>query len=981
MDLHVVGPAATPEERAAIDGVLDPVIGAPRSGWAGGTRDPAVDGHVAHGGHEARERRDLLLPALEAAAGRIGWVSRGALNHVSKRLAVPPAEAYGVASFYALLPTTPRPPIVAHVCDDIACRLAGAERICEDLERRHGPAGSATADGAATWMRSPCLGQCERAPAVMVTSAGPQPTTHVRGDLYGGDDVLSMLETARVSPDMNIDVADYGDLAPQAGDPSLRLLTRVGRVDPRSLDAYREDGGYEALRAALKMGAAAVIEEVTASKLVGRGGAAFPTGRKWAAVAQQPATPRYLVCNADESEPGTFKDRVILEHDPFALVESMTIAGYAIGASRGYLYLRGEYPLARRRLAAAIDQARRADLLGSNVAGSGWSYDIELRIGAGAYIAGEETALFESIEGGRPEPRNKPPFPVEIGLFGKPTAVNNVETLVNVPLILRNGGRAYATIGTEGSTGPKLFCVSGHVERPGVYETDFGSTLGDLIQLAGGVKGDRRIQAILLGGAAGAFVGRDRLGTKLTFEGTRAAGATLGSGVVMVFDETADLPGALRRIAAFFRDESCGQCVPCRVGTVRQEELLARLAAGRPLGSLDTELALFDDLARAMRDASICGLGQTASSAIESAIKGGLVHFDAIAGRRVMDPDISRIYTELPARPSRVPEAPPAPEVPTVELSIDGAPVAVPAGSTILEAARSVGIDTPTLCYLENLTPVNVCRVCVVEVTGSRVLVPACSRRVEAGMEVQTDSERVRHSRRLVLELLGSSVDLSLAGPAEPDGDLARYGTQYGADATRFGRPAAPAAAGERDAREPGHHHDPSVSASHPATAETVAQPVKVDNDLYVRDYSRCILCYKCVEACGEDAQNTFAIAVAGRGFDARISTEFDVALPESACVYCGNCIGVCPTGALMFKSEFDMREAGTWAPEEQTVTDTICPYCGVGCTLSLHVQDNRIVKVTSPSDSSVTEGHLCVKGRFGYEFVQVLPKGTPRPE
>ena len=343
--------------------------------------------------------------------------------------------------------------------------------------------------------------------------------------------------------------------------------------------------------------------------------------------------------------------------------------------------------------------------------------------------------------------------------------------------------------------------------------------------------------------------------------------------------------------------------------------------------------------------------------------------------------DIGHIFIDPPARASRIPGPPPAREIPQVEITIDGAAVSVPAGSTILEAARSVGVDTPTLCYLESLTPVNVCRVCVVEVTGSRVLVPACSRRVEAGMEVQTDSERVRHSRRLVLELLESSVDLSLAGPAEPDGDLARYATQYGADGARFGPAARKAAAGERDAREPGHHHAPVVDRQHPATAETVAQPVKVDNDLYVRDYSRCILCYKCVEACGEDAQNTFAIAVAGRGFDARISTEFDVPLPESACVYCGNCIGVCPTGALMFRSEFDMREAGTWAPEEQTVTDTICPYCGVGCTLSLHVQDNRIVKVTSPSDSSVTEGHLCVKGRFGYEFVQLLPKGTPRPE
>lgn len=333
---------------------------------------------------------------------------------------------------------------------------------------------------------------------------------------------------------------------------------------------------------------------------------------------------------------------------------------------------------------------------------------------------------------------------------------------------------------------------------------------------------------------------------------------------------------------------------------------------------------------------------------------------------------IERIYYEPPARPTRVPEPPPAPETPPVEVTIDGQVVAVPAGATILDAARSLGIDTPTLCHLENLTPVNVCRVCVVEVTGSRVLVPACSRPVEAGMEIATDSERVRHSRRLVLELLASSVDVSLAGPAVPDGDLARYAERYGADPTRFGPPSPTAAAGERDAREPGHHHEPSRAA----VAETVAQPVKVDNDLYVRDYSRCILCYKCVEACGDDAQHTYAIAVAGRGFDARISTEWDVPLPESACVYCGNCIGVCPTGALMFRSEHEMRAEGTWAPDAQTVTETICPYCGVGCVLELHVQDDEIVKVTSPLDSSVTGGHLCVKGRFGFQFVQLRPKG-----
>jgi NADH-quinone oxidoreductase subunit F len=327
------------------------------------------------------------------------------------------------------------------------------------------------------------------------------------------------------------------------------------------------------------------------------------------------------VCNADESEPGTFKDRVIMEHDPFALIEGMTIEAFATGASRGYLYLRGEYPLAGERLATAIAAARGVGLLGPDIDGSGFAFDIEIRRGAGAYICGEETALFESIEGGRGEPRNKPPFPVEVGLFGKPTAINNVETLINVPLILREGAAAFAAIGTEGSTGPKLFCLSGHVARPGVYEVPFGATMRELVELAGGVPGGRAIRAILLGGAAGTFVGPDALDTPLTFEGTRAIGAALGSGVVMVFDETTDLVDILRRIAEFFRDESCGQCVPCRVGTVRQEELLARLAAGTPRGSVATELALLREIGQAMRDASICGLGQTASAAIESALR------------------------------------------------------------------------------------------------------------------------------------------------------------------------------------------------------------------------------------------------------------------------------------------------------------------------------------------------------------------------
>jgi predicted molibdopterin-dependent oxidoreductase YjgC len=316
---------------------------------------------------------------------------------------------------------------------------------------------------------------------------------------------------------------------------------------------------------------------------------------------------------------------------------------------------------------------------------------------------------------------------------------------------------------------------------------------------------------------------------------------------------------------------------------------------------------------------------------------------------------------QVPVPRGPLPVIPPPRVRNTVELTIDGEKVAVPEGATLLDAARQLGIETPTLCYLENLTPVNVCRVCVVELEGARTLVPACSRKAEPGMVVKTDSERVRLSRRLVLELLSSSVDVSTAP------QLLAYMKTYEAEPARFGPPAPPHGPGERDAARPGHHHSPEGIC-----AANVEQPVKIDNDLYVRDYSKCILCYKCVEACGEDAQNTFAIAIAGRGFEARVSTEYDVPLPSSACVYCGNCIGVCPTGALMFKSEHDMRKADTWDETRQTETDTICPYCGVGCTLTVHVQDEKIVKVTSPIDHDVTRGHLCIKGRFGWEFVNL---------
>jgi NADH-quinone oxidoreductase subunit F len=387
---------------------------------------------------------------------------------------------------------------------------------------------------------------------------------------------------------------------PQAGDASLLLLRRAGRVDPLSLDAYLADGGFTALAAARELGPEDVIARVAASGLTGRGGAAFPTAVKWEAVRTQAATPHYLVCNADESEPGTFKDRTLIENDPFALIEAMSIAALAIGAEQAFIYLRGEYPRAESTLQHALAECRERGLLGDG-------FDITLRRGAGAYICGEETAIFNSIEGFRGEPRNKPPFPFEVGLFGKPTAVNNVETLYNIPNIVLHDGPANR----------RLFCVSGAVQAPGVYEVELGVTLGGLIELAGGMRDGSELQAVLLGGAAGGFAGPSDLDLPLTPDATRAEGLTLGSGVVMVHDQHVDLIDQLQRIAAFFRDESCGQCVPCRVGTVRQQEAVARLARGED-GTVD--LALLRDIGAAMKDASICGLGQTAANAIESAI-------------------------------------------------------------------------------------------------------------------------------------------------------------------------------------------------------------------------------------------------------------------------------------------------------------------------------------------------------------------------
>ena len=573
MDLRLMLERPTEVERRAVDDVVGPI-------------EP-YDGRVVRGGHAARARRHLLIPALHAVQDVSGAVSKGALAYICERLTVAPAEAYGVATFYALFDVDGRGGATVHICDDIVCAQYGAALLTAELE----------ADGV-HFERSPCLGQCDRAPAALF---------HTPGSGYSSTapfDRDSLRHPAQADLPTGVINQDTNGLA---------LLHRIGKVDPESIDSYVAAGGFEALTRARNMGPEWVISELKESNLRGRGGAAFPIGIKWEGVRNATGSDKVVIANGDESEPGTFKDRLVMEDDPFAVVEAMALYGFATGATHGYIYVRGEYPVAERRLRNAVTQTREA----------GWmseSFELEVRRGAGAYICGEETALFASIEGQRGEPRQKPPFPVQSGLFGKPTGINNIETLLAALAVITMGGSSFAAVGTEQSSGPKLFCVSGAVARPGVYEVPFGATLGALLDLAGGIRYGRGVGAILMGGAAGVFTDASALDLRLTFEDARAAGTTLGSGSMVFFDDSTDFGSVLRRIARFFRDESCGQCVPCRIGTVRQEESLERFLAG-----VESERTNLEDLARVMTDASICGLGQTASSAVQSAIGLGLV--------------------------------------------------------------------------------------------------------------------------------------------------------------------------------------------------------------------------------------------------------------------------------------------------------------------------------------------------------------------
>ncbi len=531
--------------------------------------------------HYLPHGRSGLLPALQAVQAEYGWISQEHAAEIARLLHVPLAEVHGIIEFYNLIHNKPRKKRTLHVCTDVACSLRGADQRLRDLSANPTPALGSDSGEDLQVEPSPCLGLCDHAPAMVLENGWEW---HILGS--NGEWMERPLSLV--------------------GGTVRRLTARCGN-GRTSLSAY---GGYRAWKRAQQLSPQQVIDEVKASGLFGRGGAAFPTGIKWEGAARAEGWPKYIVCNADESEPGTFKDRLLLADDPHLVLEGMRIAAYAIGASKGYIYLRGEYAYLRPILEEALREAQEAGLLDG--------FEIEIRMGAGAYICGEETALFESIEGKRGFPRIKPPFPTTHGLFNKPTVINNVETFANVPFIIEHGATAYRELGSEKSPGSKLFCLSGDVAQPGIYEAPFGITLKELLEMAGGMVEGGRPQAILLGGAAGAFATPRQLDIRLTYEDLRQANLTLGSGVVMVFDQRRDLRQVLLKIGRFFAHESCGKCYPCQMGTQRQVEILERLVAGRLLPGDRERL---EDVGWTMSDASLCGLGQTAAMAVLSAIK------------------------------------------------------------------------------------------------------------------------------------------------------------------------------------------------------------------------------------------------------------------------------------------------------------------------------------------------------------------------
>jgi NADH-quinone oxidoreductase subunit F len=564
------------------------------------TPSPQLTEFLENNGSRGRE---MLLPALLMTQKIHDYIPEEAAAAIGQSLKVPLADIYGVIEFYSMLSSQPRAETSIRICTTPSCASQGSGDLVQEVCQHLGvDIGESTVDGRYIVEEVECLGLCDHAPGVLV------------GSEMVGNANLERIFNPEVHPRSQIYAEEH------------HLTARTGRIDPLDTGEFIINGGFTGLKSVLRMTPDEVIEAVTESGLTGRGGAGFPTGIKWAGCAEVERFPKYLVCNEDESEPGTFKDRALIEGDPFTIIEGMLIAAYAVGAEKGYLYIRGEYTKSHHTIQKALEIAHKEGFLGEKILGSDFSFEIELRSGAGAYICGEETALFESIEGKRGFPRVKPPFPTTHGLFNQPTVINNVETLANVSLIFGLGVGEYRKLGSERSPGPRLFSLSGDIERPGIYEISQPISLRELIYgKAGGIKDGKECKAVLLGGAAGKFVGPDQLDVILTPEDTKEADLSLGSGAVVVFDEDVDLRFVLHGLGHFFAYESCGKCYPCQLGTQRQAEILDRFMRDQ---ALPGDLERLQDVRETMTTTSLCGLGQTASLAVLSAIELCPEYFD-----------------------------------------------------------------------------------------------------------------------------------------------------------------------------------------------------------------------------------------------------------------------------------------------------------------------------------------------------------------
>jgi bidirectional [NiFe] hydrogenase diaphorase subunit len=706
-------------------------------------------------------------------------------------------------------------------------------------------------------VRVGCLRLCCEGPLVQVD---PTDRLHFCVQPENIDTLISSVEIAQL-PDTGCDPASHPFFAKQ----QPVVLENCGRIDPGRIESAIAAGGYQSLAAALlEMSPAEVIDTVTKSGLRGRGGAGYHTGLKWSQVAAAKGQRKFVVCNADEGDPGAFKDRTVLESDPHRVLEGIIIAGYAVGAQKGYIYIRGEYELAIERLEPALKQARKIGLLGRRIFGSPFSFQVEIRIGAGAYVCGEETALMASIEGRRGQPRPRPPYPSESGLWGCPTLINNTETLATIAPILRRGADAYSALGVGRSRGTKVFSLSGHVRNTGLIEVPMGTPVRQVVEeMGGGAFEGKSVKAVQTGGPAGGFVPAHLLDTPIDYESMAAIGSIVGSGGMVVLDSSTDMVDMARFFMDFCRDESCGKCLPCRAGTVQLHTLLDRLQ--RSEGDA-ADLRRLEELSDMVKHTSLCGLGQSAPNPV----LGSLRYFrDEYETKLKGNP--SAVFEPVEEKPSSN-SRPPAPGSRDSEILIDDQPVRLAKGQTLLEAAQSAGIHIPTLCHVDGLSDMAACRLCLVEIEGQPKLGPACVTMAEEGMIVRTQTNRLRSYRRMILELFFAERNhVCAVCVANKQCELQDLAVEHGMDHVRF------------DYRFPEHHVD-------------------LSHKLFGLDHNRCILCTRCVRVCDE-VEGAHTWDVAGRGEHSWVITDMNEPWGQSTtCTSCGKCVAMCPTGALFPK-------------------------------------------------------------------------------